>query len=102
MPINADSPTRFWILAALLLASGYLAVGFSGVVLSFWVLLFWYSLWRRPCRYEMLLLSLVGLAGGVMFIPASLWSTSRPILLIGFGLLSLSPWLSSIALRSST
>jgi hypothetical protein len=89
-------------LAGLLLVSGYLAIGFSGIVLSFWVLLFWYSLWRKPCRYEMLLLSIVGIAGGMLFIPVSLWSTSRPLLLIGFGLLSLSPWLSSFANRSSS
>ncbi len=64
----------FWVLAALLVTFGTLALGPIGLVLAFWVLLLWYSAWQRPYRFELMLISGLGLLGAIFMLPTESWA----------------------------
>jgi len=59
--------------------------------MSFWIVLLWYSLIRSPGRFELTLLSGMGLIGGFALLPNENWDQANRIALILFALLGIAP-----------
>jgi hypothetical protein len=83
--------TPYSLLVVALVIFGFLGCGFAGIVLAFWTLLFWYAVWQRPCRFEMLLLSIIGIVGGLFILPKDEITFLQGVWLLAMALAALAP-----------
>lgn len=83
--------TPYSLLVVALVIFGFLGCGFAGIVLAFWTLLFWYAVWQRPCRFEMLLLSIIGIVGGLFILPKDEITVFKGVWLLAMAFVALAP-----------